>query len=116
MTQECPQETMGTTLLARESGEDFRRVYLLKRNGYVELGEFSRGPLTQGTFGAPTHAHSLHLEDMSLEEDLKAFFAAGEPQLADLMDELDAQNIPYGYLNSTTGSHVSYRPAKHTSS
>lgn len=110
MKSSYPQENMGVTLLDVTYAKERRRVYVQNRMGYLEVGEFTRGPLTQKLYGWPVHLHCMHLPSNFPIEELQEFFLLGEPFLADYMDELDAKGVPYGYLNSVTSKYVSYRP------
>lgn len=110
MEKKYPQEYVGTTLLEVESAGEYRRVFMRPKLDCYEVGEFTKGPLTQSIYNAPAHLHCIHVQDCNQDE-LQAFFGGGEPMLSDLMDELDTQGVPYGYLNSMMGQYVSYRPA-----
>ena len=112
MTKTYPQETLGTTLLDITHANERRRVYAHGRAGYLEVGEFTQGPLTQALYEWPVHLHSIHLSADFPLEDVRQYFCLGEPYLADYMDELDTRHIPYGYLNSVMNKYVSFRPAK----
>lgn len=127
------QESACTSLLESESSGEFRRVYVRHRKEGLEVGEFTRGPLTEAIYGGPTHSHCTFIVGVSMqslvnvlvftlgvpgERDvdhlLALFFKGGEPFLADLMDLLDKERVSYDYLNSVEGGHVSYRPARCT--
>ncbi len=108
-----PQETIGHTLYEEFEDGELRRVYKRGHEGWIEIGEFTRGPLTQNMYGAPAHLHCIHVDNEHLERiQVEKFFEKGSPFLVDYMDELDEQGIPYGYLNCEMDSHVSYRPAR----
>lgn len=109
--KEYPQETLGTTLLNDIVEGEYRRVYAVTRKGFLEVGEFTKGPLTEALYNAQVHLHTIQIYHESAIKELKAFFAGGCPYLADYMDDLDARGIPYGYMNSMVGKYVSYRPA-----
>lgn len=108
-----PLESVGTTLLDTTEDGERRRVYMRERAGGIEVGELSYGPLTQAIFDAEERHHCVHLpcEERAVVE--KVLETMGEGLcLVDLMDELDARDVPYGYLNSIAGQCVSYRPAR----
>lgn len=107
-------ESLGTTLAEQVSGAEYRRVFMRNRGSVLEVCEFSRGPQTQDCYEASTHHHAVHLFEPGLEEIVTDCFATGEEQLADLMDRLDKDGVPYGYLNTSVGRYVSYRPARRT--
>ncbi len=109
--KEYPQETLGTTLLNDVVEGEYRRVYAVARKGFLEVGEFTKGPLTEALYNAQVHLHTIQIYHESAIKELKVFFAGGCPYLADYMDDLDARGIPYGYMNSMVGKYVSYRPA-----
>ncbi len=106
-----PYDVLGHTLLREDDGGERRRVYKVKRKGYVEVGEFTVGELTLGIYGAKTHLHSVHVDEGPALQIAEAFFAGGDKYLADYMDELDERGIAYGYLNCMPGQYVSFRPA-----
>ncbi len=110
MAESYPQETIGTTLLSTSSGGEYRRVYMRTRPAGIELGEFTKGPLTQEYYGAPTHHHSVQLQGDALAGYIKSYFKNKDIFLADFMDVLDSQHITYGYVNSMQGEYVTYRP------
>lgn len=112
MERTYPQETLGTTLVEQDLGSEWRRVYLVERERRTEVGELSKGDITQATYGAPVHLHCVHLYEPAAVEFARAFFAQGDLYLADLMDALDERDLPYGYLNNEPGKFVSYRPAR----
>ena len=124
-----PQESAGVTLLSCEHGGERRRVFARRRGTRLEVGEFTRGPLTRELYDAPAHHHCIQLsasasrlltrtlserlempEEQGVEDLLRAFFSRDERFLSDLMDLLDNRSVPYGYLNSMMGKFVSYRP------
>ena len=111
MRRTYPQEAVGETLIEVHEDDERRRVFLRHRRSYLEVGEFSRGALTEETYDAPVHYHCVQLEP-SLETNAKAFFSRDEPMLTDYMDELDREGVSYGYLNDMAGRYVSYRPAR----
>ena len=113
MAKDYPHETKGTTLLDVTHENERRRVYLHRHVGYVEVGEFTQGPITQLLYEWPVHVHCIHLPKDSVPDDLTKYFSVGEPFLADYMDELDARQESYGYLNTVANRYVSYRPARH---
>lgn len=112
MSLTFPQEVAGRTLLEVSSGDEKRRVFSRSHKTYHEVGEITRGALTQEIYNAPEHHHSVHLRDGSAVEYAQRFFDHGEPFLIDLMDKFDEKGISYGYLNSVMGKHVAYRPAR----
>ena len=112
MTSTYPQETVGTTLLCVNDNGEFRRVYTRKRKRYLEVGEFTRGIVTQGIYQSPAHLHAIHLPLDFPEEELLEFFKEGDPFLADYMDALDIEGLTYGYLNGAENQYVSFRPAR----
>ncbi len=116
MTTTYPQETVGTTLVLVVSKGEYRRVYLRERTAGIEVVEFTKGPLTQELYDAPTHHHSIKLQGDALAGYVKSFFRKGNLFLVDLMDEFDKLNIPYGYLNNMEGQYVTYRPHGNNSS
>ena len=124
-----PQESVGVTLLSCEHGGERRRVFVRRRGTRLEVGEFTRGPLTCELYDAPAHHHCIQLgasasgalaqtlselqgipKEQGIADLLRAYFAHGEKFLADLMDLLDGESVPYGYLNSMMGKYVAYRP------
>ena len=124
-----PQESAGVTLLSCEHGGERRRVFARRRGTRLEVGEFTRGPLTSELYDAPAHHHCIQLSasasrrltrtlfewlgapgEQGVEDLLRAFFVRDERFLTDLMDLLDSRCVPYGYLNSMMGKYVSYRP------
>lgn len=128
-TQSYPQESAGVTLLSCGHGGERRRVFVRRRGTRLEVGEFTRGPLTRELYDAPAHHHCIQLgasasgalvqvlselqdipKEQGIADLLRAFFARDERFLADLMDLLDGESVPYGYLNSMMGKYVSYRP------
>ena len=112
MTSTYPQETVGTTLLCISDNGEYRRVYMRKRKGYMEVGELTRGIVTQEIYQSDAHLHAIHLPLDFPEEDLVEFFKEGEPFLADYMDALDEEGITYGYLNNEENKYVCFRPAR----
>ena len=60
-TQSYPQESAGVTLLSCEHGGERRRVFVRRRGTRLEVGEFTRGPLTRELYGAPAHHHCVQL-------------------------------------------------------
>ena len=112
MTSTYPQETVGTTLLCVTHYGEYRRVYMRKRKGYLEVGELTQGIVTQEVYQSDAHLHAIHLPLEFPEEYLLDFFKEDEPFLADYMDALDAKGIAYGYLNSEANKYVCYRPAR----
>lgn len=111
MASSYPQETLGTTLLSVDHEGESRRVFVVERRGYIEVGEFTRGPLTRELYDDPAHYHAIHV-DVDAPVLYKGFFMEGEPFLADLMDAYDAQGVSYGYLNTTANHHASFRPPR----
>ncbi len=124
-----PQESAGVTLLSCEHGGERRRVFARRRGTRLEIGEFTRGPLTSELYDAPAHHHCIQLSvsasrlmvralsewlgmymDSGVEDLLRAYFVRDEMFLTDLMDLLDECSVPYGYLNSMMGKYVAYRP------
>lgn len=131
MQHTYPQETIGTTLVDVTEQLEHRRVYTRKHAEQLEVGELTRGPLTQQCFDAPAHVHCVHLspraqqacaqalrnlmggpQRLGIEGLLGLYFSDGARMLTQLMDDLDAWGIAYGYLNIHVGSHVSYRPVR----
>ncbi len=113
MEQKYPHETLGRTLLEETVAGELRRVYARPHDGWLEVGEFTRGPLTRDFYFCPAHLHCVHIDDVWAPDDQAAqFFETGSPFLVDYMDDLDAREIPYGYFNCDVGSSVSYRPAR----
>lgn len=110
MTCTYPQESIGTTLVHNVSAGEYRRVYVRNRPAGLEVCEFTKGPLTEEMYDAPTHLHSMQLQGDALAGYVKSFFLKNDLFLADLMDEFDKLNIPYGYLNTMEGEYVTYRP------
>ncbi|MBR3158990.1 MAG: hypothetical protein IKF14_07775 [Atopobiaceae bacterium] len=129
MSQVFQQEMQGTTLLMVDQGNEWRRIFAHREHTELEVGEFTRGPLTSEVYDAPAHYHCVRLDCAGMQEGavrlgellgevgqsdfellLHGYFADEHRFLADLMDELDGWHIPYGYLNGVVGSHVSYRP------
>lgn len=104
--------TEGTTLAEQKVGKEYRRVFMRNHGSMLEVCEYSRGPQTRTCYEAPAHRHAVHLFGPDLEELVTSCFATGEECLADLMDELDSKHVPYGYLNTSVGRYVSYRPAR----
>lgn len=111
MHRNYPYDTLGTTLAQEYNDGERRRVFLKKRAGYIEVGEFSVGVLTRAIYNAPTHLHSVHLRGSSGPKIAIEYFAKGKTLLSEFMDELDRRQISYGYFNSTPGQNVSYRPS-----
>lgn len=128
MTGSYPQETVGITLFEDYAIDERRRVFMRHHMNRLEVGEFTRGNLTEGIYGEQTHFHCLHLDDeaqrlcaarLALEVSdgdegalgafLHNYFDASRT-LADLMDELDRLGVAYGYLNVRDGGHIRYRP------
>ena len=128
-TATYPQESAGVTLLSCEHGGERRRVFVRRRGTRLEVGEFTRGPLTYELYDAPAHHHCIQLgapasrllaqrlserqgvpREQGIADLLRAYFVRDERFLADLMDLLDSQSVPYGYLNSMMGKYVAYRP------
>lgn len=109
MVQNHPFETLGTTMVEEHVGREYRRVFLADRGYVLDVGEYTRGPLTQQTYGTPTHHHVVQIARRDLAGLVESCFNGGEGYLADLMDELDAKDIPYGYLNTIPGRYVAYR-------
>ena len=126
-----PQESAGVTLLSCEHGGERRRVFVRRRGTRLEVGEFTRGPLTCELYDAPVHHHCIQLgasasrllaqrlserqripKEQGIADLLRAYFAQDEKFLTDLMDLLDSQSVPYGYLNSMMGKCVAYRPER----
>ena len=107
-----PYDDLGYTLLQEDDGGERRRVYRIQRKGYVEVGEFTVGDLTQSIYGTKTHLHSVHVDEAPALQLAEDYFADGDKFLADYMDELDERGIAYGYLNCMPGKYVSFRPAK----
>lgn len=112
MVRTYPQETLGTTLLDVTHNNEKRRVYMRSRAGYLEVGEFTRGHLSQVAYEWPVHLHCIHLPADYSPDDLRRYFSLDEPYLADLMDDLDSKHVSYGYLNSVANRYVSFRPAR----
>ena len=112
MIRTYPQEFVGETLIEARDADESRRVFLRCRSDYVEVGEFSRGTLTQEAYGTPVHFHCVQVAPVH-EAHARAFFSHETLMLADYMDRLDGEGIPYGYLNDIAGKYVSYRPAGH---
>ena len=133
MSVAYPQESMGSTLLLVNRFEEYRRVFLRRAphgseaDALLEVGEFTRGELTQDVYGTQTHYHCVRLSDdevteMSLaltealattqstpEGLLADYFEEEQRFLADLMDDLDRWFVSYGYLNYEADGLVSYR-------
>jgi|GEM_PF-3184062 len=105
-------EMVGTTLAEQAVGSEYRRVFMRNRGPVLEVCEYSRGPQTQDCYEASAHHHAVHLFEPGLEALVTSCFASGNEQLADLMDKLDQKDVPYGYLNTSAGRYVSYRPAR----
>lgn len=112
MSRSYPYDTLGTTLVQEYNGDERRRVYLKKRLGYVEVGEFTVGILTQAVYNTPAHLHSVHLRGSAGVQIAIEYFSKGNGLLSEFMDELDRKGVAYGYLNSVAGEYVSYRPAR----
>ncbi|MDO4806934.1 MAG: hypothetical protein Q4A07_06775 [Coriobacteriales bacterium] len=110
MEQKCAFETLGTTLVEDRVGKEYRRVFMVDRKYALDVGEYSYGPQTQLAYESLTHHHVVHLTNRGLAELVESCFAAGAEYLTDLMDELDAKGIPYGYLNTIPGKYVAFRP------
>ena len=119
---------MEQTLQELRDGSEYRLVTARAGAGRLEVGEFSRGPLTSSIYDAPTHYHAVHLDGSSLAqcarnlgkleglaecEDerglLGAFFASERRCLADLMDCLDGWQVTYGYVSQTAHRGTTYR-------
>lgn len=109
MLQGHPLESLGATMVEEDAGEEYRRVFLADRGYVLDVGEYTCGPQTQRTYGMQTHHHVVQLASRDLIELVEACFKGGEGYLVDLMDELDAKGIPYGYLNTIPGKYVAYR-------
>lgn len=110
MNRVYPQETIGTTLLQQSEFSERRRVFVNRRNNYIEVGEFTKGPHTQEFYGAPCHYHAVHVFVEDAVELARKFFTRDDACLADYMDILEAQKISYGYLSNEPGKLVAYRP------
>ena len=128
-----PQESLGSTLLLVDRLGEYRRVFLRgaphesEADPMLEVGEFTRGELTQDVYGAQTHYHCVRLSDeevaemsLALTETLATtqstpeglladYFEEEQRFLADLMDDLDRWFVSYGYLNYEADGLVSYR-------
>lgn len=114
MEHTLANETEGTTLVEQTVGNEYRRVFMRSHGSLLEVCEYSRGPQTSTCYEAPAHQHAVHLLDPGLEQLVTSCFVTGEECLADLMDKLDSEHVPYGYLNTSVGRYVSYRPARRT--
>ena len=67
-----PQESAGVTLLSCEHGGERRRVFARRRGTRLEVGEFTRGPLTSELYDAPAHHHCIQLSASGMN---RIFFA-----------------------------------------
>lgn len=110
--QRYPQETMGTTLVSVNEGDEWRRVFVRAQRAWLEVGEFTKGLLTRAVYDAPVHYHCVQLCDMGQKTLAEEFFAHDDRQLGDFMDALDEKNVPYGYLDVQAGHRITYRPAR----
>ena len=108
--QESVYKTLGTTLAEECVNQEYRRVFLLERDYALEVGEYTCGPQTQEVYDSPSHHHFVQLADHEMLGFVASFFEEGKAYLADLMDALDAARISYGYLNTTPGKFVAFRP------
>lgn len=114
------------TLYSASQRGERRRVYTRMRGRSLEVGETTWGPLTRDVYDAEEHHHCIHLApdtfavlgthltvaSADVGDALGRHMVENEMFLTDLMDELDGWNVPYGYLSSTLGDCVSYRPAR----
>ena len=110
MEKAYPQETIGVTLVLQEDRGELRRVFMRWRSDFLEVGEFSKGPVTDGVYGSPVHLHCAQLRGVQAEALAQGFFLGGSAFLADFLDELDRLGVPYGYLSTVLGDSVAFRP------
>lgn len=55
------QESLGTTLLEVQQGNEYRRVFVCEHGKDVEIGELTYGDLTYEVYGLPAHYHCVRL-------------------------------------------------------
>ena len=109
------------------------RVVGLGQDAALEVGEFTRGELTREVYGTEAHCHRVRLdaaeaaeaaaalgkllgeEGMAVDVLLAHYFGEDQRFLADLMDDLDASRVSYGYLNTSEDGRVTYRPRQRLS-
>ena len=118
-----------STLLEVQQDDECRCVTFRARNDQIEVGEKTSGSLTYDVYGTSSHYHCVwirtdyvelcaaHLAGClkgeaseSIEDLLTCYFADDLRFLADLMDDLDVWNVPYGYLNGGMFGSMAYRP------
>ena len=105
-----PQETMGTTLVIAMNGDEWRRVFLRERGGLLEVGEFTRGPITRFYYDAPVHYHCTYVPGLHLKACVKEFFEEdSDRELLDLIDRLNDLGISVGYVDVQMGKFARYR-------
>lgn len=132
MAQAVGAGVRGVLVGSYEDGGETRQLFVGQRRGCeLYVAEVSDGPLTQLLFGVGPRYHEVRLdanetvrlgwllgaegscasvEDFALP--LVRFFGGGARYLSDLMDEMDAEGIRYGYLSCVPEEGVWYRPAR----
>jgi len=100
------------TLRMREDLQGTQQIVMwAERGGSLVVSETATGPEVRLAYDEPEHEHRITVaaEDAALTE-LRArrLFSSDDACLSDLMDELDAAGIPFGY--TSIGRHVFYRP------
>lgn len=129
MNQTHLLDGVGTTLLEVNRDSEYRRLFVRTIRDECEVGEVTSGSLTRELFDAPAQYHRVGLdgaacratreglgqvldvrESLGLEELLARYFADEGRFLVDLMDDLDALQVPYAYASGVAGGKISYRP------
>lgn len=123
-------------LLTVDEGDERRTVgAAFDDEGNLLLGEENEGETTLFAYGVPHHYHQIALAPASLaplmdvlassdgrckgehggnlDALLQNFFGLPNRFLSDLMDALDAAEVPYAYYRDGGVSNVSYRPVQH---
>ena len=87
-------------------------------DGALMIIEQTDGELTYQTFGTPSHAHMVRIEEASLgalcstlgsselDDALQRFFSDDGVFLSDLLDCMDQAGISYSYATSTDAATV----------
>ena len=94
---------------AFEDGGERRDAWVRRLDdGRLEVGEATWGPLTKEVFGTFRHEHWIRLDTGGQQgPDLAPL--GEDVLLCDLMDLLDAREVPYAY-HATFGRDVVLRP------
>lgn len=108
-----------------DEGGESRELWIGRgEDGSLEVGEVTCGDLTKQVYGESRHDHCVLIDDNALalvpqalaregegpEKALSGLLSSEDVFLSDVMDSLDAHNVPYTYL-SISRRGVSFRPA-----